>query len=250
MGEFNDLTGKKIGRLTVIKRVEDAITEKGNRFTQWLCSCDCGNGDVVVLGSALTRKQRPTLSCGCLQKDKVSGIKQNNYEFSNDGYVIGYTSNTDKQFIFDADDYEKVNKYHWYEETNGYIRSSGKKKGDRISIHRLVMNVPEDKYIDHINHNTFDNRKSNLRIVTASQNAMNHILGNKNTSGTTGVVWVRSRNNWKAEIKLNGETIYLGSFDKFDDAEKTRKEAEEKYFGEYSYDNSMKIGEANGEIIV
>lgn len=240
MSKFNDLTGQKFGRLTVVKRVEDAITEKGNRFTQWLCSCDCGNDDIVIFGSALTRKKRPTLSCGCLQRDKVSGITKNDYEFSNDGYVIGYTSNTNKQFIFDADDYEKVSKYHWYEETNGYIRSSGKRKEDRFHIHRLIMGFPDGMNIDHINHNTFDNRKSNLRIVTVSQNAMNHILGARNTSGATGVVWVKSRNNWKAEIKLNGETIYLGSFDKFNDAEKIRREAEEKYFGEYSYDNSMK----------
>lgn len=240
MARFNDLTGQKFGRLTVIKRVEDAITENGNKFTQWLCNCDCGNDNIVVLGSALTRKNRPTLSCGCLQKDKVSGITPNNYEFSNDGYVIGYTYNTNKQFIFDADDYEKVSKYHWYEESNGYIRSSSKKKENRFHIHRLIMGLPCNMNIDHINHNTFDNRKSNLRIVTVSQNAMNHVLGAKNTSGTTGVVWVKSRSNWKAEIKINGESIYLGSFDKFDDAERVRKEAEEKYFGEYSYDNSMR----------
>lgn len=43
MARFNDLTGQKFGRLTVIKRVEDAITENGNKFTQWLCNCDCGN---------------------------------------------------------------------------------------------------------------------------------------------------------------------------------------------------------------
>ena len=240
MGKFNDLTGQKFGRLTVVKRVEDAITEKGNRFTQWLCSCDCGSNNIVVFGSALTRSKRPTLSCGCLQRDKVSGITKNDYEFSNDGYVIGYTSNTNRQFIFDKEDFEKVQKYHWYEESNGYIRSSGKKKEDKVHIHRLIMGFPDGMNIDHINHNTFDNRKSNLRIATTSQNAMNHVLGTRNTSGVTGVVWVKSRNNWKAEIKLNGETIYLGSFDKFDDAEKTRKEAEEKYFGVYSYNNSMK----------
>ena len=243
MARLNDLTGQKFCRLTVVKRVEDIITEKGNRFTQWLCNCDCGNNDVVVFGSALTRKKRPTLSCGCLQKDKASGITQNEYEFSNDGYVIGYTSNTNKQFIFDADDYEKVSKYHWYEESNGYIRSSGKKKENRILLHRLIMGFPEDIGIDHINHNTFDNRKSNLRIATTSQNAMNSIKRSNNTSGVTGVVWIKNRNNWKAEIKANDETIYLGIYDKFEDAVKARKEAEDKYFGEWSYDNSMKVEE-------
>lgn len=240
MGKFNDLTGQKFGRLTVIKRAEDAITEKGNRFAQWLCSCDCGN-DVVVFGSALTRKKRPTLSCGCLQRDKVSGITQNDYEFVDNQYVVGYTNNTHKQFIFDIDDYEKVKKYHWYEESNGYIRSSGKKKEDRFHIHRLIMGFPEGMNIDHINHNTFDNRKSNLRVVTASQNAMNRIKSSNNTSGISGVVWVKNRNKWKSQIKLNDQLIFLGEYDKFEDAEKARKQAEEKYFGEYSYDNSMRI---------
>ena len=240
MGKFNDLTGQKFGRLTVIERVEDAITEKGNRFARWHCNCDCGNNDVIVYGSALTRKKRPTLSCGCLQRDKVSGVIPNIYYFTGE-YVIGYTSNTNKPFIFDLDDFEKVSKYHWYEESNGYIRSSGKKKGDKIFLHRLVMNVSDDVEIDHIKHNTFDNRKSRLRIATTSQNAMNRIKGSNNTSGVIGVVWVKNRNNWKAEIKLNDKSIYLGSYDKLEDAIKARKEAEEKYFGEFSFDNSMKV---------
>ena len=240
MGKFNDLTGQKFGRLFVVERVEDLITEKGNKFTQWLCNCDCGN-DVIVFGSSLTRTKRPTLSCGCLQRDKVSGITQNIYEFSSDGYVIGYTNNTNKQFIFDADDYEKVSKYHWYEETNGYIRSSSKKKENRFHLHRLIMGFPDDINIDHINHDTFDNRKSNLRIATTSQNAMNRVIASNNTSGVTGVVWLKNEKKWKAEIKVDDKTIYLGAYKKFKDAVCVRKEAEEKYFGEYSYYNSMKI---------
>lgn len=239
MGKFNDLTGQKFGRLFVVKRIEDLITKKGNRFTRWLCSCDCGN-DVIVLSSALTRKKRPTLSCGCLQIDKVSGITPNNYEFTNE-YVVGYTSNTNKPFIFDLDDFDRVSKYHWYEEGNGYIRSSSKKKEDKVFLHRLIMGFPTNIGIDHINHNILDNRKSNLRVATTSQNAMNRTKSSNNTSGVTGVVWVQNRNNWKSEIKINDEAIYLGSYDKFEDAVKVRKEAEEKYFGEYSYDNSMKL---------
>lgn len=241
MGKFNDLTGQKFGRLTVVKRAEDAITENGNRFTQWLCRCDCGNDNVVVFGSALTRSKRPTLSCGCLQRDKISGITQNKYEFSDDGYVIGYTDNTNKQFVFDKEDFEKINRYHWYEESNGYIRSSGKRKEDKVFLHRLIMGFPDCMSIDHINHDVSDNRKSNLRIATASQNAMNRIIGSNNTSGITGVVWVKGRRKWKSQIKINDNLVFLGEYDKFEDAEKRRKQAEEEYFGEYSYDNSMKV---------
>lgn len=239
MARFNDLTGQKFGKLTVIRRVEDAVTEKGNKFTQWFCVCDCGN-EAVVLGSSLTRRNRPTLSCGCLQRDKVSGITPNIYHFSGD-YVVGYTSNTNKPFIFDIEDFEKVSKYHWYEESNGYIRSSGKTKEDKIFLHRLVMGVSENTKVDHIKHNTFDNRKSRLRIATTSQNAMNRIRGSNNTSGITGVVWVKSRKKWKSQIKVNGKLIFLGEYDKFEDTEKRRKQAEETYFGEHSYDNSMKV---------
>lgn len=243
---FNDLTGRRFGRLVAIKRVEDLITENGNVFTRWLCQCDCGN-EVVVLSSALTREERPTKSCGCLQREWASEITINQYDLSNDEYGIGYTDNTGCQFIFNKEDYEKIKKYHWYEEYDGYIRSSSK---DRIHLARLIMDAPDNMCVDHINHNLKDNRKSNLRIVTTSQNAMNRTLGSNNTSGATGVVWVKSQNKWKAEIKLNGETNYLGEYDNFEDAKRKRKEVEDKLFGEYSYDNSMKLGEENGKIIV
>ncbi len=49
---------------------------------------------------------------------------------------------------------------------------------------------------------------------------------------------------WRARIFINGKGIHLGRFTNFDEAVKARKRAEEKYFGEYSYDNSMKEGVA------
>ena len=66
MGKVIDLTGKKFGKLTVIKRVEN----QGKR-TMWLCKCECGN-ETIVLGSNLTRLH--TKSCGCLQKEKHIGF--------------------------------------------------------------------------------------------------------------------------------------------------------------------------------
>ena len=234
--KLNDLTGKKFGRLTVLQRAEDLITENGNRFTRWNCKCDCGNY-TTVLASALTRSDRPSRSCGCLQKDKVSEIKDNVYDFSNDDYAIGYIDNTNDKFLFDKEDYDKVKQYHWYKEATGYIRASNK---ERIFLHRLIMGNPDNMVIDHKNHNLLDNRKSNLRIVTNSQNAMNKVIVSNNTSGVTGVVWVKDMQQWRAEIKINMKTIYLGFFNNKDDAIAARKSAEEKYFGEYSYDNSMK----------
>ena len=69
--------------------------------------------------------------------------------------------------IIDADDYNKVSSTKWFD-VNGYARSR-----DGKSMHRLIMSPPEDKEIDHMNHNRLDNRKKNLRICTRQENARN-----------------------------------------------------------------------------
>ena len=79
--------------------------------------------------------------------------------------------------------------------------------------------------------------------VTPSQNQMNSKLSSNNTSGVTGVYWVKKCNKWNANIKINNKYIHLGNFTDFDDAVKARKEAEQKYFGEYSYSNSQMFKE-------
>lgn len=65
MGKFQDLTGQRFGRLTVIERAENRVQPNGHCCTQWLCKCDCGK-EVVV--SALNLKRGHTRSCGCLVK--------------------------------------------------------------------------------------------------------------------------------------------------------------------------------------
>jgi hypothetical protein len=57
------------------------------------------------------------------------------------------------------------------------------------------------------------------------------------------VVWHKRDNVWEAYITVNYKRTYLGRFVDFKEAVKARKEAEEKYFGEFSYDNSMKISD-------
>jgi hypothetical protein len=65
-------------------------------------------------------------------------------------------------------------------------------------------------------------------------------LRSDNTSGCTGVCWHKATQRCAASIYVNGKGIHIGEFDIFEDAVKARKEAEEKYFGEWSYDNSQK----------
>ena len=64
---------------------------------------------------------------------------------------------------------------------------------------------------------------------------MNHKISKRNTSGVTGVDWSKTRNLWRARIHFKRKEILLGYYTNFDDAVKARKEAEEKYYGEYAY---------------
>lgn len=110
-----------------------------------------------------------------------------------------------------------------------YFSKSFSKK--RIELHRWIMGEPKGKYVDHINGNTLDNTRKNLRICSNATNLRNanHIRPN-NTSGFSGV-WFRTYSNkWVAEIKVNYKKIYLGSFENIEDAAKARKQAEIKYF--------------------
>lgn len=68
-----DLTGKKFGRLTVIKRAEDTISDKGVRTKRWECICDCGN-KTIVRQAGLQRGT--TKSCGCLHREIIGNMSR------------------------------------------------------------------------------------------------------------------------------------------------------------------------------
>ena len=99
--------------------------------------------------------------------------------------------------------------------------------------------------VDHISHVVEDNKKCNLRVISHAENNRNNKLSKNNTSGVTGVYYEKSIHKWNAAIMIDGKKINLGYYKDIEDAIKVRKEAEEKYFGEFSYDNSMKIAEKN-----
>ena len=107
-------------------------------------------------------------------------------------------------------------------------------------LSRFIKEHPIDMVVDHKHgSNTLnDNRKSNLRVATFEENSYNTTLRSNNTSGVTGVNWEKRRNKWQAYITVNKKRIYLGLFDNIEDAIRVRKEAESKFFGEYSHDNS------------
>jgi len=239
---FKDLSGQKFGRLTILYRAEDYVSPKGRHCTKWHCRCDCGNEcDVRSDGLCIGRVQ----SCGCYQEDRTSEANKryNTYDLSND-YGIGYTLKGEP-FYFDLEDYDLIKDYCWGYDGHGYVITHKKenKHNYTIQMHNLVMGCID---VDHIGGIKHDNRKSNLRAPNGkysfdTYNHMNRRIGSNNTSGHTGVCWRKERNKWTARIVLNYKTIHLGVFDSYEDAVKAREEAEEKYFGEFSYSNSQAV---------
>lgn len=236
--KFQDLTNQIFGRLKVIQRVEDYISPKGRHNPQWLCQCECGSPPKIVSGNSL--KQGLIKSCGCLHKETARNLRKNKtkinkYDLTKD-YGVGYDYNN-QQFYFDIEEYNKIKDYYWYVQKDGYVRCL--RNGKKIYLHRLIMQCPSHLCVDHINHNTFDNRKCNLRIATKQQNNQNVIP--HTASGVTGVYQNKKNNKWYARITVNYTLINLGTFDKLTDAIKARRNAEIKYFGEYRYNNDKEI---------
>lgn len=106
-------------------------------------------------------------------------------------------------------------------------------------LSRFIMNYDGENFIDHINNNPLDNRKSNLRIVTPEQNSMNRKSQKNSSSKYIGVS--KNYKKWQASITFKGESIYLGSFSDEIEAAKIRDIATKKYFGEYGNLNFPEI---------
>lgn len=223
-----DLAGMFFGKLEVLCQAEDYINPKGVHYAQWECKCICGNPNKVIV-SAAHLKNGHTQSCGCLNIE--SHIHYNKYDLSGE-YGIGYIGN--KEFFFDKEDYNLIKRYTWYIDKYGYIVSDTFSK--HTKLHRLIMNPDSELDVDHIHGNKtrHDNRKSNLRICTRSQNNCNKIDMSNNTSGCIGVTWHKAANKWMVSITVENKDIYLGLFADKQDAINARIEAEKKYFQDFA----------------
>lgn len=234
-----DLTGRQFGRLLVIDQSDDYIEPNGIHRIRWLCTCLCSDHkNIKVLEKDLLRGH--SKSCGCLQKERVAETgkknhKTNIYNLTHD-FVIGFTYNTNEEFYCDLCDFDKIKDYCWSVMTNPHdghkvLIAKDRTTGKNITMHRLLTNI---KDIDHIDQNTLNNRRDNLRIATRNQQNMNRPKQKNNTSGYIGVQWHKQNKKWTVFINICGKRTYLGSFIKKEDAIITRLKAELKYYGDFA----------------
>lgn len=94
------------------------------------------------------------------------------------------------------------------------------KKYRMVYMHRLLigLNHGDKKQADHINGDTLDNRKCNLRVCNHRQNQQNSKSTRHSSSKYKGVTWCKNNNKWHAKISMHGKTIHLGCFSSEEDA--------------------------------
>jgi hypothetical protein len=154
--------------------------------------------------------------------------------------------------IVDAADFTWLNTHKWHASPgcDGYACSSI--GGKHVFMHRLIMNPPAGLVVDHINGNKQDNRRDNLRVCTAAQNARNkRKLGG--TSRFKGVFWDARSGKWVAAISCRGKKIHLGRFDNEVEAAQAYDRMAIRLFSEFAHLNfpqKIRIVSLSGRICV
>ena len=134
----------------------------------------------------------------------------------------------------DPADRHLLDGYSWYLD-HGYARAMI--KGNPVYMHRLIMGLPEQN-IDHKNGDKLDNRRSNLRLCTQSQNMANTGISKANKTGYKGVFWRKERAKFVAYIVVNRKRKHLGYFTQAIDAAKVYDQAAMEAWGEFAIVNS------------
>jgi hypothetical protein len=147
-----------------------------------------------------------------------------------------------KTILIDSEDYERIKDYSmWVHNTKKYVFLDKIVNGKRTRhrLHRYIMGAKDSKiFIDHINGEKLDNRKSNLRFCNNSQNLANRGKTKLNTSGYKGVskTYSTSPKQWRARIQHK----HIGRFYTKEEAALAYNKAAIKIYGEYAKLNEVK----------
>ena len=217
MGKIEDLTGMKFGKLLGLgfSHIED-----GRAI--YMSRCDCGK---------MAKTQGKHLRSGVVSTCTKCPV---NTYYPKSGYMVGVTSDGN-EFIFDVNDMQSITKFNWHI-SNGYVVS--KEKGKIIRLHRLLMDPPEAKEVDHINGEPSDNRRLNLRVCTRQQNAFNSRQLSHSKQKYKGILQ-RSSGKWRARITLNDKRISIGQYETEEQAAIAYNEKAKELFGEYALLNKI-----------
>ena len=151
--------------------------------------------------------------------DKMKEIKLNN------GFVTQV----------DDEDFEWLNKFKWYASklSNKYYARKGRYETYEL-MHRLIMKASDKQTIDHIDNDSLNNQKHNLRFCTNQENCFNQGKKEYCSSQYKGVCFYRRTGQWMAYIRIDGILKHLGYYNSEITAALKYDVAAEKYFGKFA----------------
>lgn len=152
-----------------------------------------------------------------------------------------------KVALVDDEDYERlIAMGKWRLDNPGYAvkskrfrKADGKWSNKILLMHRIILDAKVGEFVDHINRDKLDNRKSNLRICSKTENNRNVGLSKNNTTGFKGVTFFTLRGKFMAQITFEGKNVFLGYFEEPKEAAKAYNNAAVKYYGEFAYLNEI-----------
>ena len=148
-----------------------------------------------------------------------------------------------KQILVSRRDIARLLMYRWHISDNGYAQAyiSGK----RVLMHRFIMKPSSDKEVDHINHNKLDNRRSNLRVCSASENHWNTRCHRTNRLGVKGVYPMGP--HFQARIRVHGKKFCIGTYKTIEEASQAYDRAALHYFKTFSFLNRKVVNHQTNE---
>ncbi|MHC4185837.1 MAG: HNH endonuclease [Planctomycetota bacterium] len=149
-----------------------------------------------------------------------------------------------KYAIVDVEDFERLNQYKWHSTHYGYAKRAVSKrcgKGRKqveVYMHKLVCPAPAGMIVDHINRNSVDNRRVNLRAATQKQNVWNRKFARKRgRTRYNGIRWDKNKEKWQVRLTIDGRRRSFGYYADEIEAAKAYDRAARKYRGEYAFLN-------------
>lgn len=142
--------------------------------------------------------------------------------------------NSGKVALVDAHHVATASQFGWRISQTGHAASGTWRLGNFIYLHHLVLPKKPGMCVDHINRNKLDNRRSNLRYATKSQNAVNAKKNSNNKSGYRGVSFYKSTGQWVAQLRCAGRKRKRGYFPSKIAAAKAYDQWAVKAFGKFA----------------
>jgi len=141
--------------------------------------------------------------------------------------------------LVDDEDFKFINQWKWHLVAGQYAARREYPSRKYLYMHRVILNAPHGKEVDHRNGVGLDNRKQNLRLCNRSENNRNTTGKGKNkTSRFKGVDWSKNR-VWRARIQLGAKQLHIGSFHDEREAAEAYNEKARIFYGEFAYLNPI-----------